>query len=157
MRERDVHNEMEAALQRLMPVGLSQAVQEQLEANIDDLADEARGDVFNFRTAAKWSGGLTAAAVVAFGLFVGFTKYNAKGDEQSVASAAESKVIFLEEADRVEEVSDDGLFVDAGGSAVRKVRVRVVEESRMRDEGTGIEVSLSAPREETYLLPISTF
>ena len=64
---------------------------------------------------------------------------------------------MLRQADRVEEVSDDGLYVDAGGSAVRRLRVRVVEESRMRDEETGIVVNLTAPREETYLLPISTF
>ena len=66
-------------------------------------------------------------------------------------------MVVLAETDRVEEMSDAGLFVHAGGSAIRKLRVRVVEESRVRDRETGIELTVTAPRQETYLVPVSTF
>ncbi|MDP4626279.1 MAG: hypothetical protein NWT08_14235 [Akkermansiaceae bacterium] len=157
MQKRDVHSEMEAALQRLMPVGLSQGVHEELEERIDELASENSKNIFNFYTAVKWMTGLGMAAAVTFGVFLGFTKDGVSIDRSAGVVDGESDVVFLEEADRVEQVSDEGLYVDAGGSAVRKLRVRVVEESRMRDKQTGIVVNLSAPREETYLVPISTF
>jgi hypothetical protein len=35
--------------------------------------------------------------------------------------------------------------------------VRVVGESRILDEETGIEVTLTEPRKEMYLLPVSAF
>ncbi len=67
------------------------------------------------------------------------------------------ELIYLSESDRVEAMSDEGLFVDSGGSAVRKLRVRVIEESQIRDEETGIVVMLTEPREEMYMVPVSTF
>ncbi|MGJ8644998.1 MAG: hypothetical protein ACSHX9_16465 [Luteolibacter sp.] len=154
MQERDIIRETEEALQRLIPVGLSEGLHEELEASFDELADESTID---FRAAVKWAAGIGVAAAVVLGLFLGFTKDQMSGDRLAALSEAEPDVVFLEESDRVEDVSDEGLYVDAGGSAVRKLRVRVVEETRMRDEETGIVVDLSAPREETYLVPISTF
>lgn len=153
MREGDVCGEVEEVLLRLMPVGLSRGVCEELEASFDELGGaEVVGDG-RFRVGVKWLAGVGVAAGVMFGVFLGMKKDGGGGG----ARGGEGGVSFLEEADRVEEVSDDGLYVDAGGSAVRRLRVRVVEESRMRDEETGIVVNLTAPREETYLLPISTF
>lgn len=154
MQERDVIRETEEALQRLIPVGLSEGLQEELDASFDELAGESKMD---FRAAAKWIVGIGAAAAVVMGLFLAFTNTETSGDRLVGLDEVEADVIFLEELDRVEDVSDEGLYVDAGGSAVRKLRVRLVEETRMRDEETGIVVDLSAPREETYLVPISTF
>lgn len=154
MQERDIIRETEEALQRLIPVGLSEGLHEELEASFDELAGK---DAFDFRLAAKWIAGIGVAAAVALGLFLGFSNGQLSGERLAGLDESVPDVIFLEESDRVEDVSDEGLYVDAGGSAVRKLRVRVVEETRMRDEETGIVVDLSAPREETYLVPISTF
>lgn len=66
-------------------------------------------------------------------------------------------MVFLTGSDRVEDAEDEGLFVDTGGSAVRKIRFRVVEETQVRDEETGIIVMLTEPREEQYMVPVSTF
>lgn len=152
MRETDPHDEMEKALMRLMPVALSDSAQAAMEARIDELAG---GEVVrhDFSRWAKWLGGIAAAVAI------GFFLVPSGIPEAPLAERVpeEEGMVVLTEMDRVEDVRDEGLFVDAGGSAVRKMRVRVIGESRMLDEETGIEVTLTAPREEMYLLPVSTF
>ena len=69
----------------------------------------------------------------------------------SVETTTLPEMVFLSDVDRWR-ISDEGLYVDSGGSAVRKVRVRVVEESQIRDEETGIIVMLTEPREEMYMV-----
>lgn len=154
MQGRDIISETEAALRRLMPVGLSEGSRKELEAEFEELAG---GGAIGFGLAAKWVAGVGFAAIVLLGLFLGVVKTQMPVDGLVGLDGAAPDVVFLEESDRVEDVSDEGLYVDAGGSAVRKLRVRLVEETRMRDEETGIVVDLTEPREETYLVPISTF
>lgn len=151
MREADRYEEMEMALMRLMPVALSDEAQAAMESKIDELA--CGGLVRNdFSRRAGWIGGLAAA--LAAGVFA-----ISSGPKETtpLAGMEPSGMVVLAETDRVEEMSDAGLFVDAGGSAIRKLRVRVVEESRIRDRETGIELTVTAPRQETYLVPVSTF
>ena len=154
MQEHDMILETEKALQRLIPVGLSEGVQEELDAQFDELAG---GQLIHFRAAVRWVAGIGMAAAIAMGLFVGFSKVGVSGNELAGLDGTKMDAVFLEEGDRLEQVSDDGLYVDAGGSAVRKLRMRMVEESRIRDGETGIIVDVSVPRDETYLLPINTF
>jgi hypothetical protein len=152
MREADPQGEMERALMRLMPVALSDSAQAAMDARINELAGGAvvRHD---FSRMVKWLGGIAAAAAVGFfALSPGIRKTAALAE-----TAPDDGMLVLTESDRVENVRDEGLFVDAGGSAVRKMRVRVVGESRIRDRETGIEVTLTEPREEMYLVPVSTF
>jgi len=152
MRETDPHDEMENALMRLIPVALSDEAQAAIETQIDDLAGGGSAK-HDFSRSAKWVGGIAAAVAVGvyllpFGFRAGTPLAEAKPDEG---------MVVLTELDRVENVRDEGLFVDAAGSAVRKMSVRVVGESKIRDEETGIEVTLTEPREEMYLMPISAF
>lgn len=154
MHKLDPFSEIEDALRRLMPVGLSGGVESEIASHIDELcgdADFAGSSVVRFP---KW----IAASGVASAVVLGFAIYPRAGKAGvGLAADAGPGVVLLNEADRVERVSDEGLFVDSGGSAVRKLRVRVVGESRMRDEETGIVVTLSEPRVEMYLVPVSTF
>lgn len=152
MRETDPHDGMEKALMRLMPVALSDSAQAAMDARIDGLAG-VEVEPHDFSRWAKWLGGLAAA--VAAGVFA-FPSGSRETVPLAHAATADGMVV-LTELDRVENVRDEGLFVDAGGSAVRKMRVRVVGESRILDEETGIELTLTEPREEMYLLPVSTF
>lgn len=153
MRESDHCEEMEKALMRLMPVALSDSAQGAIEERIDVLAGGGGEVVRNdFSRWSKWIGGI--AAVLAAGVFA---IHSGTRETSPLVAVAPDGMVVLAETDRVEDVSDAGLFVDAGGSAVRKFRIRVVEESRVRDRETGIELTLTAPREETYLLPVSTF
>lgn len=160
MRKPDPYSDIENALMRLMPVGLGEGVQTELESQLDELcgdADLATPDVVKFP---RW----IAASGIAAALLLGVTIFSLAGKADSNAASKQAAVtdeaptfVLLNEADRVERVSDEGLFVDSGGSAVRKVRIRVIGESKVLDEESGIVVTLSEPREEMYLVPVSTF
>lgn len=153
MRETNPHNEMERALMRLMPVALSDSAQAEIETQIDELAGGAHVVRQDFSPWAKWLGGIAAA--VAVGIYA--IPSGTRESTPLVGSTADVGMVVLNELDRMQSIRDDGLFVDPAGSAVRKMTVRVVGESRIRDEETGIEVTLTEPREEMYLMPISTF
>lgn len=156
------YSEIEDALMRLMPVGLGEGVQSEIESQLNELcgdADFAEADAPMVRFP-RWiaASGIAAALLIGFALYPWVEKSG--GDAVSGGSALandDPSVVTLNEAERVEQVSDEGLFVDSGGSAVRKVRVRVVGESKLLDEESGIVVTLSEPREEMYLVPVSTF
>ena len=155
-------NELENALLRLMPAAVSSDAQERMDTMLDDLAGDSKIARFDFRKV-SWSlgaAGIAAAvAVTAYFSIPNFPAPQIARDSIPVSEPQEipHELVFLSEADRVEGVSDDGLFVDSGGSAVRKVRIRVVEESQIRDEETGIIVMLTEPREEMYMVPVNTF
>lgn len=160
MRKPDPCAEIEDVLMRLMPVALSDGVQSEIDSQLDDLCGDADISSHKAMDFPRW----IAASGIAAALVLGFTLYPRAGKtggdialRQPLAAVGSPGVVLLNEAERVERVSDDGLFVDSGGSAVRKVRLHLVGESRMRDEETGIVVTLREPREETYLVPVSTF
>lgn len=171
MQKLETANEVERALQGLMPVSLSEHSQREIGAMLDELSgSEARDGEKNIEKYQKpWSRRLAvmgaAAALITCGfvLFSGSESSGMKLDQvlpvatSLIADDAQGATELVSEMDRVEEVSDEGLFVDSGGSAVRKVRVRVVEESRIKDKETGIIVMLTEPREEMYMLPVSHF
>lgn len=144
MREAVRYEEMERALLRLVPAALSESAHTEMEAHLDELAGDAGVIRHDFSRWAKWLGGIAAA--VAIGVFA-----------FPFGLAEDKGMVVITELDRVENVLDEGLFLDASGSAVRKMSVRVVGESRILDEETGIEVTLTEPRMEAVLLPVSTF
>ncbi len=152
MREADPHREMEKALLRLMPVALSDSAQAALEAQIDELAG---GEVVrhDFSRMVKWLGGIAAAVAVGFfALSFGIRETAALAE-----TAPDDGILVLTESERMENVRDEGLFVDAGGSVVRKTCYDMIGESRIRDRETGIEVTVTAQRKEWYSVPVSTF
>ena len=61
------------------------------------------------------------------------------------------------ESDRIESMTDEGWQEDSDGSAMRAMRLRVVEENSVLDEETGIVMQVSEPREEILLMPVSAF
>lgn len=148
--------EIEDALARLMPAALSDGVQAVISERLGELCGDAQLAGVEHVRFPRWIAASGIAAALVLG-FVVFPRPGADISRKPLAAEEVPSVVILNEADRVEQVSDEGLFVDSGGSAVRKVRVRVVEESRIRDEESGIVVTLSEPREEMYLVPVSTF
>jgi hypothetical protein len=152
------HSEIENALQRLMPVGLSEGALSEMELMLDDLDDGSELVVSRFPRYVRsvTAGGIAAAAALA--VFLSFHQVESR-EIITNAPVEESapELEYLAETDRVEGFSDEGLYVDTGGSAMRKMRVRLVEESQIRDVETGIVVVLTEPREEMYMVPVSTF
>jgi hypothetical protein len=153
MREADRYDAMEKALLRLMPAALSETAQAGMEAQLDELSGSVKVLRHDFSRRAKWLGGIAAAVTIGVFAF----PFDSRESAPLVGIAEDDGMVVITELDRVENVLDEGLFVDAGGSAVRKMSVRVVGESRILDEETGIEVTLTEPRREMYLLPVSTF
>ena len=125
-------NEMEKALSRLMPVAISDGAQERMEDMLEGLAGDSKTARFDFRRSARWLGVGGLAAALGLGAFFSIPRHLVPVDSVSQDSDLPPELVYLSESDRVEGVSDEGLFVDSGGSAVRKVRIRVVEESQIR-------------------------
>lgn len=163
MQKLDTAKDVERALLGLMPVALSDHSQREIGEMLDELAGVEDRNV----AVRPWFRRLGIAGAAAALITCGYVFLLDSGDSDmgQVASImtfqsagdAVGELELVSEMDRVEEVSDEGLYVDSGGSAVRKVRVRVVEESRIKDKETGIIVMLSEPREEMYMLPVSHF
>ena len=155
------HNigDLEKALFRLMPVAMSEEARDRMETMIDGLAGDSKVSRFDFRKAAKRLAVGGIAAAIGFGVYLSIPSQRELVESAPISDQGDlpPELVFLSESDRVEGVSDEGLFIDSGGSAVRKVRIRVVEESQIRDEETGIIVMLTEPREEMYSVPVSTF
>ena len=155
MRKPEPFSEIEEALKRLMPVGLSEGIRREVESKLDELCGDAKLVNPVVAKFPKWM----AASGIAAALLLGLVIFHGGDDalQAPVAAAKESDFLLLNGEDRVEGMSDEGLFVDSGGSAMRRLKVQVVEESKVRDNESGIVVTLSEPREEMYLVPVSTF
>lgn len=149
---------VEAILSRLMPPGLSDSGQREIETMLDGLAFPD-GNIVKTPSAAWWkwralAGGL-AAAGVAMAAVIPWA-----GNRPPVAgpqSQDRPEFVLVAETDRIESMAEDGWLEDTDGSAMRAVRMLVVEENSLFDEETGIVMQVSEPREEVLLMPVSAF
>ncbi len=152
--------EMEAVMARLMPPSFSQDCQHELEALIDDLAGpEAAAEIspVNWTLRAVIGGGI-AAAVGALCAVLPFHETLPNGPALvSVPEVPTFGLVLISESDRVESMIDEGWSEDAYGSAMHAIRLNVIEENQIRDEESGMLVKISEPREEVFLMPISSF
>lgn len=146
MAEYDPHLETERVLQRLMPAFLSAEAQVQIEKIFESKTTNKKHLIIM----PKWQS-------VAAGFLLILALYRWMGNKWVDAPDFAQESTVLSELDRVEKIFDDGLFVDGAGSAVRKVRVRVIEESLIRDVHSGILVTVSEPRQEMYMVPVNSF
>lgn len=157
---------IEAALFRLMPPALSESGQRSIEAMLDELA--GAGPVVPRSWLVRSWPALVAlplgiAAALTAWLALAPREHTAPQPAQASAAAipavAElgSRLLLVQESDRVETVADEGWLGDPDGDAMAAVRVRVVEANTFRDEESGIVVQVSDPREEVILTPVSVF
>lgn len=151
---------VETILARLMPPALSEDGQRDIEAMLDELA----GPVVamsppappSVSWARRWAiGGIAAAGVAAAMIFP------MKPASSPVAAAPEQELPaefqLVSESDRIESTSEEGWLEDSDGSAMQALRLNVVEENNILDEETGIVMTVSEPREEILLMPVSAF
>lgn len=150
---------VETILARLMPPALSEEGQRDIEAMLDDLAGTVAA-VAPSSAVVSWPrrwviGGIAAAGVAAAMIFP------MKPAAHPVASAVDQETPaefqLVSESDRIESTSDEGWLEDADGSAMQALRLNVVEENNILDEETGILMTVSEPREEILLMPVSAF
>lgn len=151
---------VETILARLMPPGLSDAGQRDIEAMLDELAGpaveiSAAKPVPNHWLRRMIVGGIAAAGVAAAMIFP------TAGSPPPVAAASDQEVppefVLVGESDRIESTTDEGWVEDSDGTTMRALRLSVVEENSILDEETGYVMQVSEPREEILLMPVSAF
>lgn len=152
-------DQVEAALARLMPPGLKQDFQLELEEMIDDLAGElpvAPVATASISRRGRWlaAGGMAAAVA---GLCVALPSFSPSQVAAVLPHDPSSGLVLVSESGRIESMTDEGWQEDRDGFAVHAVRLNIVEENQVRDEETGMIVQISQPREELLLSPISAF
>ena len=151
---------IETVLARLMPPALSQDCQNELEAMISDLAGpDSSPQISAIRRTGRWvlGGGIAAAVGALCALFPIREEETASPAALAGVEAPPSGLVLLSESDRIESMTDEGWWEDADGSALRALRLNVVEENQVRDEESGMRVRISEPREEVLFVPISSF
>jgi hypothetical protein len=153
---------VEAILSRLMPPALSEAGQRDVEAMLDDLAHRDGTEVISPSPRPRIRpvvGSIAAALALLAVVPLAWDDSHSSILDQVTAVASPDSAPFewISESDRVEAVSDDGWCDSPEGSAMRAMRMRVVEEDRLLDLETGIVMRISEPRDELLLMPINAF
>lgn len=147
---------VETVLARLMPAALSEDGQSEMEAMLDELAmAEGGGGIKAASQLRRWVwGGLAATGMAAALVF-----YSSGVAPQVVSGdlSVPPEFVLVGESDRIESMTDEGWTEDTDGTAMRAVRLRVVEENSLYDQETGIVMKVSEPRDEVFLMPISAF
>lgn len=146
---------VENILGRLMPPAISQKGQSEIESMIDDLSGELN-DRGRPRRWPLFAGGIAATLAAGF-IIVQAIRRELPPLADTTGIDGIPGFTLVSESGRVEDMADVGWSETPDGGAMRTLRLRVVEESRLRDEETGIVMNISQPREEFLLMPLSTF
>lgn len=150
---------VETILARLMPSALSDEGQRGIEAMLDELA-VSQGEITPLR---PWFRRPLASGVAAAGIAAALVLPWVVSRSPVPNHAASSKLeapsgfVLIGGSGSIESMSEEGWQEDADGSAMRTLRLNVVEENRLLDEETGIVMRVSEPREEFLMMPVSTF
>lgn len=152
---------VETILARLMPVAMSDEGQRGIEAMLDELAGTP-AEVVPIRKPwyrRPFTGGIAAAGIAAAVLMpFAATRHSAASRVASAPSEkAQPGFVLVGETGSIDSMSEEGWQEDSDGSAMRTLRLRVVEENSILDEETGIVMQVSEPRDEFLLMPVSTF
>jgi hypothetical protein len=151
---------VETILARLMPPGLSEQGQRDIEAMLDELAGPAVEMAADKPAPNHWLrrmivGGIAAAGVAAAMIFP------TASSPSPMAAASDQETppefVLVGESDRIESTTDEGWVENSDGTTMRALRLSVVEENSILDEETGYVMQVSEPREEILLMPVSAF
>lgn len=151
---------VETILARLMPPGLSDEGLRGMEDMLDELAGQTPSVEITAPSAKPWPRRMMVGGIAAAGVAIAMVFPLSKSEAPIAANTVEetaSGFVLVGESDRIESTIDEGWLEDSDGSAMRAMRLMVVEENSIRDEETGIVMQVSAPREEILLMPVSAF
>jgi hypothetical protein len=150
---------METILARLMPPALSEHGQRGIETMLDELAGPAASDTTAEQPHPRyWQriGGIAAAITALAVISQAFNPETPSVIARAVVSE-DPPFELVGESDRVEAIRDDGWRESPEGSAMRAMRLRVIEENSLLDHETGIVMQITEPRDELLLMPVSAF
>ena len=161
---------IEKALSRLVPSALSEEGQRSLEDLIDSLAAEEPAVVeMPAVTRRPWgwiAGGIgAAAAAVVISLSMPALAPDAPrlvanplpGIVPASSQDEKGGVVLLEQLEKVEAAQPEDWMSETDGVAHRAWRRRVLSQERVQDLQTGYEITVSNPREEVILMPVTAF
>ena len=151
--------DIEKALSRLMPAAISEEGKRSLDELIDGLATTEKVVELPRKSGWPWAGGIAAAAAAVV-IALNLPAADPAGPVAALIaeeSFEESGIVLLRQTERVEDAEPEGWLSETDGVAHRAWRVRVIDEDRVRDVKTGYEVTVSRPREEVILMPVTTF
>jgi predicted RNA-binding Zn-ribbon protein involved in translation (DUF1610 family) len=149
---------IETILARLMPAALSEHCQTDIEKMVSELAGAPPENVVAI-SSGKWIvrsliGGSIAAAIGAMcAIFPLIHRPSGITAAQIPDSASPAGFVLVSESDRIESVTDEGWLKDSEGSPMHSVRLKTVQENKVRDEQSGMVVQISEPREEILMMP----
>jgi hypothetical protein len=151
---------IEVILSRLMPRGLSDDGQREIEDMLDELAGPPVNGAAAKPAYSSWMRRMFAGGIAAAGVTAALVFPWAPAPSPVLASAtvgSPARFVLVGESDRIESTTDEGWVEDSDGSAMQALRLSVVAENSIRDEETGIVMQVSEPREEYLLMPVSAF
>ncbi len=149
---------IETILARLMPTALSDRGQMDLEEMVSDLAGPPPENVTTI-SSGKWiarcliGGGIAAAIGAMCAIFPMIHRSSAHEAAQVSDSTTSAGFVLVSESDRIESVTDEGWLKDSEGSPMHSVRLKTVQENKVRDQQSGMVVQISEPREEILMMP----
>jgi hypothetical protein len=157
---------IETILARMMPPALSAEGQRGIEDMLDELAGPLpeilpvkpwfRRPWVGAGAAAGAAAGIAAAILLPLALPRLWTT-TAPLPAVALEQEATDGVVLVGESGRIKSMSMQGWQENPDGTALRTLRMRVVEENQFLDEETGIIMLVSEPREEYLLMPVSAF
>lgn len=158
MQAPDPIDPIETILARLIPPALSDRCQTDIEEMVSDLAGPPPENVVAI-SSGKWLarsliGGGIAAGIGAMCAI--FPMIHRSPDHQAAQVTDSTTSVGFEvvsESDRIESVTDEGWLKDSEGSPMHSVRLKTVQEDKVRDEQSGMVVQISQPREEILMMP----
>jgi hypothetical protein len=154
-------NPVETILARLMPPGLSEDCQADLNEMLTELAGPVADNVVPI-SSAKWFvrslvGGGIAAAIGALCAVYPFQRDAAVAPVATAeTSDTQAAYTLVSESDRIESFSDEGWKNDANGNALRALRVSSIQENSLRDSKTGLVMQVCQPSEKVLLIAPGT-
>lgn len=147
---------IEAIMARLMPTALSQEGQFEIDAMIDELAEPEAENVVEISNKGWLARGMIGGGIAAaIGALCALVPLIHRSMQPQTAADSSAGVVFVSKSDRIESMTDAGWREDSEGSAMHAVRVKAVQESKVRDEETGMIVRISEPREEILMMPVA--
>lgn len=153
----DELSSIERSLERLAPRGFSATGEASLNTLIDELSGETTEQKGSRVIKWQWALGFAAALAMALLSWANFT-HNDVPTGLARHAAEDSRVELIVESEGVVEADNQAtLLADLEGGLHRAWNVRVINEERFRDLQTGYEVTVTRPRDELVLLPVTSF
>lgn len=152
---------IETIMARLMPAALSQKGQFEIDAMIDDLAGPEAEKVVEISSKGWLVRGMIGCGIAAaIGALCAVVPMIHRSSQPLNANSTTSLpstggLVVVSKSDRIVSMTDAGWRKDSEGSPMHAVRLKAVQESKVRDEATGMLVQISEPREEIMMMPVA--